>query len=154
MRTFGVSHSGGHKCSEDRAKKVPHASQSATQEKIAAAVPACSQHSSGHERRGRAGYRTGAGHPASHIDRATLQETNQKTPEVSTEELRQILAAKRAVVFDARPYQEYAVSHIPGALNVAAKPGMPKTGTVAMEGGSEIRPRSCHQPPRKQQIKA
>jgi rhodanese-related sulfurtransferase len=59
------------------------------------------------------------------IYQATLQEPNQKTLEVSTEELRQILADQRAIVFDARPFQEYAVSHIPGARNVSAKPGMP-----------------------------
>jgi hypothetical protein len=40
------------------------------------------------------------------IYQATLQEPNQNTPEVSTEELRQILADQRALVFDARPYQE------------------------------------------------
>jgi hypothetical protein len=40
------------------------------------------------------------------ISQATLQEPNQNTPEVSTEELRQILADQRALVFDARPYQE------------------------------------------------
>jgi rhodanese-related sulfurtransferase len=59
------------------------------------------------------------------IDHATLQDPNQPTPEVSTAELRQILAEGSAMVFDARPYREYAVSHIPGARNVAAKPGVP-----------------------------
>ena len=52
-------------------------------------------------------------------------EPNQKTPEVSTEELFEILADRSATVFDARPRLEYAVSHIPGALNVAPKPGVP-----------------------------
>ena len=56
---------------------------------------------------------------------ATLQEANQKTAEVSTEELKQILASGSAVVFDARPPMEYAVSHIPGARNVAQKPDTP-----------------------------
>jgi rhodanese-related sulfurtransferase len=56
---------------------------------------------------------------------ATLMEPDQKTPEISTEELRKILAEKSATVFDARPFNEYAVSHIPGAANVAAKPGVP-----------------------------
>jgi rhodanese-related sulfurtransferase len=65
------------------------------------------------------------------IYQATLQEPNQKTPEVSTEELRQILADQRALVFDARPFQEYAVSHIPGARNVSAKPGMPMSEYVS-----------------------
>ncbi len=65
------------------------------------------------------------------IYQATLQEPNQKTPEVSTEELRQILADQSAIVFDARPSQEYAVSHIPGARNVSAKPGMPMSEYVS-----------------------
>ena len=59
------------------------------------------------------------------IMQATLMEANQKTNEVSTEELRKILAEKSAYVFDARPPLEYAVSHIPGAINVAQKPGTP-----------------------------
>ena len=44
--------------------------------------------------------------------------------EVSTEELVQILAGRTATVLDARPYLEFSISHIPGALNVAAKPGV------------------------------
>lgn len=57
------------------------------------------------------------------IQQATLMEPDQKTAEVSTEELQTILLEKSATVFDARPFKEYAVSHIPGALNVSAKPG-------------------------------
>ena len=57
------------------------------------------------------------------IQHATLLESDQKTPEISTDELRTILAKKSATVFDARPYNGYAVSHIPGAVNVSAKPG-------------------------------
>jgi rhodanese-related sulfurtransferase len=59
------------------------------------------------------------------VMRATLLEANQKTAEVSTEELQQILASGSAFVFDARPHLEYAISHIPGARNVAPKPGVP-----------------------------
>ncbi len=59
------------------------------------------------------------------ILQATLMEPNQKTPEVTTDELRRILADGSAYVFDARPHKEYAISHIPGALNVSAKPGVP-----------------------------
>lgn len=58
------------------------------------------------------------------IHQAVLGEPNQRTSEVSTEELRRILAGHSATVFDARPFLEYAVSHIPGARNVAAKPGV------------------------------
>lgn len=59
------------------------------------------------------------------IFQATLLEPNQKTPEVSTEELRKLLADGRTLVLDARPFMEYAVSHVPGAINVSAKPGVP-----------------------------
>jgi rhodanese-related sulfurtransferase len=47
------------------------------------------------------------------------------TPEVSTDELTKLLSNGGATVLDARPYREYAVSHIPGAVNVAPKPGVP-----------------------------
>ncbi|MEX0805859.1 MAG: rhodanese-like domain-containing protein [Candidatus Binatia bacterium] len=59
------------------------------------------------------------------IYETTLTESSQKTLEVSTNELRKIIAEKSATVFDARPFMEYAMSHIPGAINVSAKPGVP-----------------------------
>jgi rhodanese-related sulfurtransferase len=59
------------------------------------------------------------------IYETTLMESGQKTPEVSTNELRKILAEKSATVFDARPLMEYSMSHIPGAVNVFEKPGVP-----------------------------
>ena len=62
--------------------------------------------------------------PVGTIYQTTLMEPGQKTPEVTTEELRKILADKSAVVLDTRPFLEYAMSHVPGALNVAAKPGV------------------------------
>lgn len=65
------------------------------------------------------------------IFKATLAQPDQKTAEVSTEELRRILAEGSATVFDARPFLEYAVGHIPGALNVAAKPGIPMSVYVS-----------------------
>ena len=55
----------------------------------------------------------------------TLGEANQKTAEVSTQELRDIIKSESALLLDARPPMEYAVSHIPGALNVAPQPGRP-----------------------------
>jgi rhodanese-related sulfurtransferase len=62
---------------------------------------------------------------AADISSATLAEPGAKTPEVSTQELREILSNRAATVLDSRPRAEYAVSHIPGALNVSAKPGVP-----------------------------
>src|SRR5215468_1574228 len=44
-------------------------------------------------------------------------------PELSTAQLRRVLAESSAIVLDARPYEEYAVSHIPGARSVRGKPG-------------------------------
>lgn len=60
------------------------------------------------------------------IYRALLDEASPSTPQVSTEELRKILADKSATVFDTRPFKEFAVSHIPGAIVVAPKPGVSK----------------------------
>lgn len=71
------------------------------------------------------------GAPAETIFQATLGESAQKTEEISTEQLKQVLADKTAVVLDARPFQEFAMSHIPGALNVAAKPGLPMSAYVS-----------------------
>ena len=65
------------------------------------------------------------------IFQGTLMEANQKTAELSTDELRQILKDGSATVFDSRPHLEYAISHIPGALNVAAKPGVPMSVYVS-----------------------
>jgi len=62
---------------------------------------------------------------SSRIDQAILDEPDQKAREVSTDELKRILASKSAVVLDTRPHREFAMSHIPGAQNVAPKPGVP-----------------------------
>jgi hypothetical protein len=43
------------------------------------------------------------------------------SPEMSTAELRAALTEGSAIVLDARPYEEYAVSHIPTARAVPAK---------------------------------
>ncbi len=48
-----------------------------------------------------------------------------QSDEITTAQLQQILKDGSAVVFDARPPFEFAMSHIPGALNVAQKPGVP-----------------------------
>ena len=53
------------------------------------------------------------------------------TGEISTEEFQQILEKDEAVVLDTRPHLEYSISHIPGALNVAARPGMPMSMYVS-----------------------
>ena len=50
------------------------------------------------------------------VHETTLEEQNQKTPELATDELKTLLAKGNAVVFDARPVEEYAIAHIPGSL--------------------------------------
>jgi len=62
--------------------------------------------------------------------KAVLATPGAGVPEVSTEELQQILVDQSAVLLDTRPYNEWSVSHIPNALipnalNVAPKPGVP-----------------------------
>jgi rhodanese-related sulfurtransferase len=58
------------------------------------------------------------------VFRATLGEAGTGTPEISTEELHDLLGSGDITLLDTRPHPEWAISHIPGALNVAPKPGM------------------------------
>ena len=52
-----------------------------------------------------------------------LVESKARTPNISTEELQRILKNHSATVVDVRTFAEYALSHIPGAVNVAGKSG-------------------------------
>jgi rhodanese-related sulfurtransferase len=68
------------------------------------------------------------------ILRAILEETNQKTVEISTEDVRGILADGSAILLDARKRSEYVAGHIAGAKNVAPPPGAsPSAYTAAVE---------------------
>jgi len=58
------------------------------------------------------------------IFQATLGESGERTSEVSTEELREILRTGSATILDARPPAEFALGHIPGARNAGPKPGV------------------------------
>ena len=62
---------------------------------------------------------------------AVLAEMDAPTPDISTAELTEILARGNAVVLDTRPRREWAVSHIPSALNVAPKPNVPMSQYVS-----------------------
>ena len=46
-------------------------------------------------------------------------------PEISTQQLRKVIAAGSALLLDSRPYEEWASGHLPGAISVVPKPGMP-----------------------------
>lgn len=59
------------------------------------------------------------------VAHATVPESAPRTPDVSTEEVLRVLREGSAKIFDVRPFNEFAMSHIPGAVNVAAKPGVP-----------------------------
>lgn len=65
------------------------------------------------------------------VDRATLGEPNQKTPEISTEELRRILADGSAILLDSRKHAEYVASHIPGARNLGLDGDASSSETLA-----------------------
>ncbi len=65
------------------------------------------------------------------VDLASQSGPPAETLEVSTEELQAILSSRSATVLDARPAAEYAISHIPGAVNVAPKPGVPMSMYVS-----------------------
>src|SRR2546429_702090 len=52
------------------------------------------------------------------IFQATLQEAGQLTAEISTEDLQRILASGSNPVLDVRSPLEYAIAHIPGAINI------------------------------------
>ncbi len=55
------------------------------------------------------------------VYQATLDEHDQKTPEISTEQLQQILSKKSGIVVDARPRDQYAIAHIPGSISLEEK---------------------------------
>jgi rhodanese-related sulfurtransferase len=71
------------------------------------------------------------------IYQATLAEPNQKTREVSTEQVRRILADGSAIVIDARKHSEYAGGHIPGARNVDALSSDPVAAVEHLVSGDK-----------------
>ncbi len=65
------------------------------------------------------------------IRQATLNEQNQKTAEVSTEDVRRILANGSAILLDSRKRAEYAAGHIAGARSATPPPGAPPEEFIA-----------------------
>jgi len=68
------------------------------------------------------------------IFQATLMEQNQPGTEISTGQLKQILASGSMSVFDVRFPLEYAISHIPGIVNIP-----PENNTSATSEVTQIR---------------
>ncbi|MCM3906319.1 MAG: rhodanese-like domain-containing protein [Pyrinomonadaceae bacterium] len=62
-----------------------------------------------------------SGQSRTSVHQTTLEEPNQKTPEVSTEELIKILESKSDPVLDVRSAKEFAIAHIPGSINIYEK---------------------------------
>ena len=50
-----------------------------------------------------------------------LEEANQKTPEITTEEMQALLAGGDTPIFDVRSEHEYSIAHIPGTINLWEK---------------------------------
>ena len=67
----------------------------------------------------------------SSVYQAILAEPNQKTQEVSTDEVRRVLADGSALLIDARKRSEYVAGHIAGAKNAALEPGSPPATFLA-----------------------
>jgi rhodanese-related sulfurtransferase len=55
------------------------------------------------------------------IAEAIIGEADPSTPEISTAELKKILAEAKTPVLDVRSAQEYAIAHIPGSVNYYEK---------------------------------
>jgi rhodanese-related sulfurtransferase len=68
---------------------------------------------------------------SSNVYAATLFDASQRTREISTAEMLRILSDRSAIVFDGRTRLEYFLGHIPGALSVAQKPGVPMAEYVS-----------------------
>lgn len=65
------------------------------------------------------------------VYQATLAEPDPKTPQVSTADVRRILADGSAILLDSRKRAEYDAGHIAGAVNVAPTPGAPPSEYAA-----------------------
>ncbi len=72
------------------------------------------------------GFSEAAGKPCS-MELATTGEKDQPTEEITTDQMEAAVVQipKGVLVIDARPYEEFAMSHVPGAIDVAPAKGLP-----------------------------
>ncbi len=68
---------------------------------------------------------------------ATIGETGQKTPEVSTEYVRKIISDGSSLLIDARPHAEFVNGHIPTAHNPNGSPSDVVHEVEALTGGNK-----------------
>lgn len=73
------------------------------------------------------------------IFQATLAETGQKTGEVSTEQMRRIMADGSATVLDTRTRAEFDAGHIPGAHALEAAPDAQIAAVLQLVGGDKAK---------------
>ena len=73
------------------------------------------------------------------IYQATLAESNEKTREVSTEQVRRILVDGSAIILDSRKHSEYVAGHIPGAQNVDVSPSEYVAAVERLVGGDKAK---------------
>ena len=71
------------------------------------------------------------------ILQATLAEPNQKTEEVSTDQLRRILTDRSAIVLDTRTRDEFEAGHIPGARNLDVPPAKKMAAVERLVNGNK-----------------
>ncbi len=88
--------------------------------------------------------RVDAAVPGGDIRQATFNEQDQKTPEVSTRDVRRILADGSAILLDSRKRAEYAAGHIAGARSATPPPDAPVEEFIAaverLVGGEKATP--------------
>jgi rhodanese-related sulfurtransferase len=71
------------------------------------------------------------------IYQATLGEHNPATPEISTGQLREILANRSAMVIDSRPHAQFDAGHIPDAYPLDAAPDKQVAAIEKMTSGNK-----------------
>ena len=74
------------------------------------------------------------------VYQATLAEADAKTPEVSTEQMRRIMADRSALILDTRSRAEFVAGHIPGAHSLDASPSAQVAAVERLVSGKKARP--------------
>lgn len=74
------------------------------------------------------------------IYQATLAETDAKTPEISTEQMRHVMAQGSAIIVDTRTPLEFAAGHIPRARNLDAPLSAHVAAIERLVGGDKSKP--------------
>ncbi len=77
---------------------------------------------------------------STNILQSTLAEPDQKTPEVSTQDVRKILADNSAIILDTRPRAQFVAGHIPGARNLDAPAAESLAAVEKLVGGDRSKP--------------